>query len=352
MARPNSLETLETIFSRSAALQAGMSAYALRRNLDLGEVHRVKRGVYTADTTLEDGEPWQMVRAEHLRRCREQAAVHPGHVVSHQSAGVLHGLQLRLHPAMDVHLTAVDRAPCSRRGEGVVLHHADSVRNDFTVVDGLRVTTLDRTLADILRTSRPPHSVAALDAAVRTDRTTRERVRAVLDTQVRWKGRPRALEALELHDPVRESWLESFSFVSLHELGVRMPQSQVEVLDEGFHLVGRVDGLIGTVFLEADGASKYFFLCEELGLTPEESLSRTLDAQEERHRRLVALGLTGVRWSTTEITRTPELVAGRVQQALMSAEPTDFRGWLRTARGIVKPDVLPTDAPLTRAQSA
>lgn len=330
-------QALGTVFTRSAALQAGVSPYTLRRMIEQGHLRRVGRGVYEARVAFTDGQPWELVRAEHLRRCREEASIHPGHIISHQSAGVPHDLQMRLHPAMDVHLTSVERAPCSRRGDGVRLHHADSVTNDFTVIDGLRVTKLNRTLADILRTSRPPHAVAALDAAVRAEKTTAAQVRAVLDTQVRWKGRPRALESLALHDPARESWLESFSFVSLHELGVPMPRPQVEVLDEGFHLVGRVDGLLGAVFLEADGASKYRLLSDELGITPEESLARTLAAQEKRHRNLVALGLTGVRWSTNEITRMPEGVADRVAQAVARADPARFRGWLRVDGRIMKP---------------
>jgi len=334
------LDDLGTIFRRSAALQAGVSAYDLRRLIELGQVRQIGRGVYSRPTGLADGQPWAILREEHLRRCEEQVAIHPGHVLSHQSAGVLHGLQLRLHPAMDVHLTSVDRAPCSRRASGLQLHHADSVVNATQLIRGVRATTIDRTLADILRTSRLPNGVAALDAAVRDGLTTARRVRAVLDTQTRWKGRPRACQALSLHDATRESWLESFSFVALHEFGVPIPTPQVEVLDEGFHLVGRVDGLLGSVFLEADGASKYYFLCDELGLTPDESLARTQAAQEDRHRRLVRLGLHGVRWTTREVTRHPEVVAGRIHQALAAATPDRFRGWFRTQGQIVRPELL------------
>lgn len=343
MELPVELQTLP-VFTRATALRAGLSDYFLDQAAACGAVERIAHGVFRLPLALEDGEPWRATRAEHLGRCREAAVLHPGHVTSHQSAAVAHGLQLTLHPAMDVHLTSVERAPTSRREDGVVMHHCDSAANDFVTLDGLRVTTLTRTIADVLRTSRLPHSVALLDAAVRDGVVTAEQVRAELKTQVRWRGRPRALEALNLHDPRRESWLESFSFVSLHELGVPMPQPQVEVLDEGFHFVARVDGLLGAAFLEADGASKYLLLAEELGITPEESQEQTMARQVERHARLVDLGLHGVRWTTQEIQRNPELVVRRVWTAVNSSDPRRFRGWLRIGDTIAKPKPLPHQA--------
>lgn len=335
------LPDLGPVFTRSAALQSGVPAYTLRRGLENGLLERVGRGVYRTDRALADGAPWEVLRAEHLQRCREFQTVHPGHVVSHQSAAAVHALQIRLHPAMNVHLTSVKRAACSRRKDGLEMHHADSVTNDVVTIDGIPTTTLARTVADVLRTSRPPHSVAVLDAAVREGLTSIPAVRAVLDSQVRWRGRPRAREVLALHDPRRESWLESYSFIALHEFGIPVPHPQVEVLDAGFHLVGRVDGLLGTVFLEADGAAKYQLLAQELGLSPQESLARGLEAQQERHDRLVALGLTGVRWTTSQILQDPSEVARRVRQELVAEPSVPFGGWLRIGGRILSPEQLP-----------
>lgn len=339
-------QAIGPVFDWATALQSGLTAYDVRQGLAAGVIERIGRGVYRTRHALEDGQPWDVLRAEHVQRCREFQAMHPGHVVSHVSAAAVHGLQIRLHPLMDVHLTAVDRAPCSRRKTGLVMHHADSVTNGTTTVGGIRTTTLARTVADVLRTARPANSVALLDAAVRDTVVTLDEVQQVLATQVRWRGRPRALDAVALHDARRESWLESYSFVSLHELGLPLPQPQVDVLDEGFHFVGRVDGLLGNVFLEADGASKYLMLSEELGLTPELSMSQVLARQEERHQGLVRLGMTGVRWTTGEIQRHPEQVASRVWRALQTSDPGTFRGWLRTNGRIYRPQRLtvPTSA--------
>ncbi|GAA1157263.1 type IV toxin-antitoxin system AbiEi family antitoxin domain-containing protein [Ornithinicoccus hortensis] len=322
---------LPRLFRWRDARAAGITRHRLRQALHTHEVHRVAHGLYQRSAALEDGEPWQLLRGRHLERCAELLALHPGHAASHQTAAALHDLDLRLHPDMPVHLTAIERVPRSRRVEGVTLHHADSVRNDTVEVDGLRATTIARTIADILRTSTPPHSVAVLDGAVRDRRVTAAEVWSVLRRQVRWRGRPRALEAFALHDPTRETWLESYSFVRFYELGLPLPLPQVEILDEGFHLVARVDGLLeetGT-FLEADGAGKYLIPVREQGLSEAESVQLSMTLQQQRHDRLLALGLTGARWTTTEAVQTPEAVVSRIRAAMRAGDPATFRGWLR-----------------------
>lgn len=322
---------LPRIFRWRDASAADITRHQLRQALHTHEVRRVAHGLYTQFATLEDGEPWELLRTRHLEKCAELLALHPGHAASHQTAAALHGLDIQLHPEMPVHLTAIERVPRSRRVEGATLHHADSVPNETVAVEGLRVTTVPRTIADVLRTSKPPHSVAVLDGAVRDRRVTAADVRSVLREQVRWRGRPRAMDAFALHDPTRETWLESYSFVQFHGLGLPLPLPQVEVLDEGFHLVGRVDGLIeetGT-FLEADGSGKYLIPASEKGLTEAESIQQSMVQQQLRHDRLLRLGLTGARWTTTEAVQTPEAVVGRVRAAMRAGDPAQFRGWLR-----------------------
>jgi hypothetical protein len=330
-------DRLPRIFRWRDAVAAGVSQHQVRRAVRAGAITRLSRGVYIRPVWYGEGEPWELVRADHLRRCAELLALHPGHAASHQTAAVAYGLELPVHPEMDVHLTAVERVARTQRYAGAHLHHADSVHNETEIVGGLRATTIARSIADVLRTSRPPHAVAVLDAAVRDGRVSAAQVRAVLDRQVRWRGRPRALQSFLLHDPRRESWLESFSFVRLHEHGIPMPLPQVEVLDPGFHLVGRVDGLIqetGT-FVEADGAGKYLAAALERGVSEEESIQQSMGAQEQRHGRLTALGLTGARWTTAEAMHSVDTVVGRVRAAMRSGDPARFRGWLRYEGRIV-----------------
>lgn len=319
------------------ALDTGLSNHRLRRLIETGALTRVARGVYTTHRDFAPAEPHELLRQEHLRRAREQAVVHPGHLVSHQSAAAVHGLDLQLHPAMDLHLTSVERADRSRRGAGNQFHHADSIENDWVVVDGLRVTTISRTISDVLRTSSMPHSVAMLDGAVRSGRVSAIEVARTLGGQKKWRGRPRARGAFDLHDPRRETWLESFSFVTISERGAPMPLPQVDVLDEGFHFVARVDGVIGATFLEADGADKYLIRARELGIPVADSIAQTKAAQQIRHDRLLALGMTGVRWTPTEIHRDADGVTRRVIEAVEAARSHAFRGYLRLEGRIFRP---------------
>lgn len=322
---------LPRIFRWQDALAAGATQHRVRAAVAGGTISRLSPGIYLRPEALEEGEPWELVRAQHLRRCAELLTRHPGHAASHQTAAALHGLDLAIHPESDVHLTAVERVARTQRYAGAHLHHADSVPTATVTVDGIRVTTIARTLADVLRTSKPPHSVAVLDGALREGRVTAAEVKSELDRQVRWKGRPRALDAFGLRDARRETWLESYSFVRLYGLGLPLPLPQVEILDEGFHLVGRVDGLIeetGT-FLEADGADKYLIPARTAGVSDDESIQQSTEAQSIRHNRLVGLGLTGARWTTEEAVHAPEMVIRRIREAMRAGDPARFRGWLR-----------------------
>lgn len=92
MELPVELQSLP-VFTRADALGAGLSDHYLRQATACGAVDRIAQGVFSRPVALDDGEPWQVTRAEHLRRCREALALHPGHVVSHQSAAIVHALQ-------------------------------------------------------------------------------------------------------------------------------------------------------------------------------------------------------------------------------------------------------------------
>lgn len=332
MGTHESIAQLSPIFTRRDAARIGLHGHHLRRLLSEGELRRITRGVYaTGPATIPDGEHWEMVHADHLRRCREVNAIHPDHVLSHLSAAVVHGLAVVLHPAADVHLTAVKTAPRSRREPGVQLHHCDSMDNVTERVDGLRVMGLHRTVADCLRTMGLGSGVALLDDAIRAERTTVEQVRSTLNQQLRWAGRPRGLRALSLHDPRHETWFESYSFAALDDFALPPITPQVEIYDETMRFVGRVDGFIKSagVFLEADGQGKYLLGMQVKGLSREQSIADAVAAQELRHERLEGLGLIGVRWTLEEIRTDAESVALRIRDAVMRGENSPASGWMR-----------------------
>lgn len=325
------LDTLPFEFSSRQAATAGLSYDVVDRLVRRNAMVRVQPGIFRRRPPRSDAPHWAEVRDEHLRRVRLALLAHPRHAASHDSAAAMYDWPVRLHPDAPVDLTALDVQPRSRREPGLVLHHSDSMINEVEDVDGRRALTRARTLADCLRTHRPPTAVAIVDGALRTGQVSGAEVRQALDAQRRWVGRPRARRSLQLVDPRRESWLESYSFVTLHEHGIELPLSQVEVFDASYTLVARVDGLWlrqGTVG-EADGAAKYVQDDWRKDVGPPELAARRVVAERRRERDLTDLGLAVVRWTTDEITKDPPQVARRVVSAWQRAVPTTFTGHLR-----------------------
>lgn len=311
------LSRLPTPFSPSQARAFGLTRAQLLDLLQRGEVDRVAHGQYRTRLSPPQGKPWDVTVHRHLDRLAVALRRFPGHVPSHSSAAVIHGLELMISPDSPVELTCLQRTPRSRREGDVILHHCDDNDVPVTEVDGMPVTTLARTVADTLRTRGLPHGAALLDAVRRQGLLTLDEVLTVLDGQRRWRGRPRAMAAVTLSDPRRETWLESFSFVRLHELGVPLPLAQPTVTDMSGQFVGRPDGLLCEkgVFLEADGSGKYF-LDGRPDESVEETVRRKLEEERLRHLRLESLGLRGVRWTPDEILHQADLVAGRVWAAM------------------------------------
>lgn len=316
-------------FAYRQALEAGWTRAALDAALRDGDVIWLRHGWYSARRDPADGEVWEKVAEDHRHRLRLALARHPGHVASHASAALVHGFAVSLAGSSPVHLTCVDREPRSRREPGVELHHSDSTVNVVAMVDGTPVTTPTRTVADYLRTQALPVGLGLLDDALRHGRVELGAVRRVLETQRRWRGRPRALGALGLADPVRESWAESFTFAHLHLQGVPIPVHQVEVLDERCRFVARVDGLWAAagVVGECDGLEKYLWP-EGSPRSPEDRALTVLGAEQRRQARLEALGLAVVRWSPAQVRDDPGAVASRVKRALRLADPDRFVGWV------------------------
>ncbi|MEP7036019.1 MAG: type IV toxin-antitoxin system AbiEi family antitoxin domain-containing protein [Actinomycetota bacterium] len=319
-------------FTTSEAAAAGISRRVLSRLVRRSQLIRVQQGVYQQNPGAEEAtERWRMLESEHLARSRAALLAHPCHALSHQSAALVMGLPVLLHSDAFVHLTALMVQPRSRRVADRVLHHSDSISNEVVEVGGFRLLSPDRTVADCLRTMRPAHGVAIADQAVRSGATTIRDVQLMIDAQRRWRGRPKAAAALRLVDPRRETWLESYSFVTLHSLGIDLPSPQVEVFDELARFVGRVDGMwiSDGVVAEADGPGKYLMgLGDDDGPSGRAAALRVV-AEKSREDDLRCLGLELVRWDTQQIRHQPLEVARRVAIARSRGDVGRFIGRLR-----------------------
>ena len=326
------LAALPDVFTAQTAMANGISHHVLRRLVRHESIFRFQSGVYGQPHAGEpEEERWAQIHREHTVRARAALRAHPDHALSHRSGALVFGWPVSLHPDEPVQLTALHVGPRSRRVDRKVLHHSDSIINDVVEMDGLRLLTPGRTVADCLRTMTPANGVAVADGALRERATDLLSVESSLAGMRRWRGRPKANAALRLVDPRRETWLESFSFVALHGLGIDLPTPQVEVFDESGRFVGRVDGMWiaeGTV-AEVDGQGKYLLGTPDGGGASGKDAARRVVAEKCREDDLRDLGLEMVRWGVGEIRRSPEIVARRVDAARVRGDIGRFRGRLR-----------------------
>lgn len=234
---------------------------------------------------------------EHLRLMRATVPeVATSSAFSHTSAAVLHGLPV---PADVLDVVTMIR---TTRGHGDGTTHL-RVRNTallpehITQLDGLLVTTLERTICDLARLSPFEWGVAAADAGLRADADWAE-VHRILRLHPRLQGVSVARRAIAVADGRAESPAESLSRVQMLRWNLPEPVLQYEVFDENGVLVARTDfgwpelGLVG----EVDGKAKYGRL-----LRPGENADDAVMREKRREQEIRRQGLWPIRWGWKEI---------------------------------------------------
>jgi hypothetical protein len=333
-------------FTTADAASVGLTADVLARGVRRGLLVRPTRGCYVLAGVWSDAGP----RGQHLLLVTALVSARPGAVVTHHSAALLHGLPMPVDCPRFVSLTTDHSRRTSAPPTPDRLRNAALPADHVTQRSGLRVTTPGRTVVDCLRELPLPDAVAVADAAVRDGLTTVPELRRLRHQQRRWPGIRAADDGIPLIDPLRETWLESFSFTRLWQLGVPLPECQVSVYDARGRFVGRVDGLWrerGTV-AEADGAGKYL---GELTLDGPSgaAAARLVLAEKIREDRLRGTGLEVVRWGFQDVRRAALDLVERVEAAwerddlgrfrgrLVSRQPSGARGPLRAGYSALTP---------------
>lgn len=263
----------------------GLTPNEIRAKVHAGELTRVRRGVYDAVTELG-------IVEEHRRLIRATVpAVHENNVISHVSAGVVHGVPV---PSQ-----LLGRVWMTRRSSGhgrstrlVTVKNTALDRDEVMQLDGLTVTTPGRTVADLMRTQPYEWGVVACDAALRTGIISDD-IRASLTRHPRLRGVPRASTAMTFADSRSESPAESVSRVSMARAGIPAPVLQWELFNRDGEFVARPDfawpdaRLVG----EVDGKWKYGQLLRP-GQTPEDAIM----AEKRREELIRQQGFWIVRW--------------------------------------------------------
>ena len=152
------------LLTTAQAAHEGISRLQLARLADAGVLQRVGRGVYA--TTSSAGEhlslraAWLALDPAHTAELRLVNPIAAG-VVSHASAAGLHQLGDLLD---DQHEFTLAQRKQTARG-GIRIHRGELFARDVTIVQGLPVTTVERTIADLLRAGHDPEHVAQIIGA-------------------------------------------------------------------------------------------------------------------------------------------------------------------------------------------
>ncbi|MGI5128467.1 type IV toxin-antitoxin system AbiEi family antitoxin domain-containing protein [Pseudonocardia sp. CA-107938] len=278
-----------SIFLRAHLLHDGFSEKEVRRLRSAGHLCSIRRGAYVHGPPPDDAVERHvlLVRAA-LPHLNSQA------VVSHVSAAVLHGLPLWGLGLDRVHVTRPGRR---RGGRCHPLVHVRTNTLDpaeVVVIDGIPVTSIERTVVDLARAVPFTQAVVAADGALARDAFDVQRAWGLLGEMKRWPGAPAARRVLEFADGRSESVGESRSRVLIAAAGLPDPVLQWNVPGTGFETDFGWEKLrtVG----EFDGRVKYGRL-----LKPGQDPGDVVFEEKRREDAIRDTGLAVVRWTWAEL---------------------------------------------------
>jgi hypothetical protein len=299
----------------SAELTAsGQDDRALARACRAGSLTRIAPGAYVPSHEWATFDP----RRQHLHRAvAVQRKRQRGLVLSHETAAIAWGLPAWGWPRGPADF--IDPGDGAPRSEGSVrIRAASLMQEDVVELDGVLVTSMRRTVLDLLLTRGREQAVALVDDVLHRGRLDRADLVDLVASRPNARARRRAAWAVGFGDAGAESPGESISRVSAHDSGFVAPVLQKECRD--------ADGLIGYVDFffpdparpergslgEFDGDVKYLGGAHRAGRTPEQ----VVHEEKLREDRLRAMPTTAglARWTRRDLAR-----PGRLAQLLRAA---------------------------------
>jgi len=159
-------------------------------------------------------------------------------VVVRESAAVLHGFGIL--GSETVHL-AGGPAKTARSRRGLQTHGYKLAPNEIARVDGMRVTTAERTVIDLARSSNRLDALAVIDAALRIEACTVETLAAQADSQRSSRGIVQARQIIKWGDGDAESPMESRARLRILDSDLPTPVLQWWVCDGLGRQIYRLD---------------------------------------------------------------------------------------------------------------
>jgi hypothetical protein len=252
------------------------------------------------------------------QRIAEAASVLPaGGALAGWAAAFLHGATDLDGRRWDGFLEPVLFAlPYDRRvrREGIATIRAPLVDSDLAQVDGLIVTSSERSCFDVIRMGTLEEAVVGVDAMLRAKVVSAESIGEFVTSRAGWKGVPTARAALDLSDGRAASCPESrFRVIWVVEAGLVRPEVNQPVYSPAGVLIGVPDlldletGLVG----EYDGSDH-------------RALKRHTD-DNAREERFESHGLTVVRATSIDLKYRRRLMIARLRDGLRRAGRRDAR---------------------------
>ena len=274
----------------------GLTPADIRTRIKQGTLQRLRRGVYALPETVSP--------ESHHRRLILASLddVADSNVVSHVSGGILHNLPVPRKYLGVVTMTRITPGH-GEHSDRMTVRHTRLAEDEVTVIDGMRVTTLARTVFDLARSLSFEWGVMACDAGYRQGLDATH-LQLTTRRHPRLRGAPRARRVADFGDPRSESAAESLSRVQIFRAGLPVPTLQHELFDANGVFVARPDfvwpefRLVG----EVDGRGKYGDL-----LRPGQDPVDAIMAEKRREESVRQLGYWVVRWDWNMAWRPGEL---------------------------------------------
>jgi very-short-patch-repair endonuclease len=185
------------VVARAQLLRLGVGRRAIEHRLQHGRLHPIHHGVYAVG---------HRVLSKEARWMAAVLAAGPGAALSHRSAAALWGLRRSTRSRIEV-TVATQRRP----RPGIQMHRGRLAPDEVTVVDGIPVTTVLRTLLDLAAVI-PPRQVE----------------RAVHEAEVRRLSDLLSLDDLVVRHPRRRRIATIRAVLAAGRIGAIVTRSELE----------------------------------------------------------------------------------------------------------------------------
>jgi len=246
---------LPRVFLRPAAIQQGISSDEIERRRRGKEWFSLRPGAYVERAAFLQLELPQ----RHLVLIHATLPVLPvDAVLSHNSAACVWGIETW---GVSLRAVQITRAGSSGGHRRPALHtfRAGLHDDEVVLVDGMRVTSVARTLVDLARILPFEQALVAADSALHLRLVTPAELDYALTSGSRRPGLSNARQVIAFADSRAESVGESRSRAAFRESDLPMPDLQVVIKNSFGRAVGRGDFVWNDYRTvgEFDGAQKY-----------------------------------------------------------------------------------------------